>query len=264
MLKKMVIGSTVLVVVGCILVPGVGSHIGHLFSQAKSGIQNALPIEYELERAERMIEDMIPEIEARKHEVAEEQVEIRYLKDEIARLGRKLGRDAERIQGQSEALKTEKVSFTYGGRSYGRKQVEHDLRIALQHHRRNAALLASKQRTLEASEGAMREARNRLEAVCVAKARCETQVEELRARLRALQAVEATTNRVEIDDSSLARAKEILARCTRRLDVAQQVIENEAGSVVSLPEVPFETSDITLEVDRYFGEAKIRGDDADN
>ncbi len=87
MVKKIIIGSAVVLGIAFLVAgPGIFSHVGHVFHKARSSIQDALPLEYELERAEGMIEKITPEIEEGRKIVAQEQVEARYLGNEIAAL----------------------------------------------------------------------------------------------------------------------------------------------------------------------------------
>jgi hypothetical protein len=129
--------------------------------------------------------------------------------------------------------------------------MENELRLALKKHQNNQSLLESKKRLLDARQRSLQAARQKLDAVVAEKENLTVAVEQLRAQLRETQALEATTNRYQLDDTKLAEVKETLARVRKRLDVAQQVIENEAGATIDLPQdVP--SVDVTAEVDRYF------------
>ena len=51
MIKKFIIVSVVVLGVGMLVAgPGMFNHMGHMFHKARSGIQGALPLEYEIER----------------------------------------------------------------------------------------------------------------------------------------------------------------------------------------------------------------------
>ena len=253
MFKKLMIGGVVLGVVAfLVLGPALLSHAGQALSWARTKVENSVPIEYELERAEGLIEDILPEIQACKQVVAQEQVEIRYLEQEAARLGKRQTEERGRIHVRNAALKDQAREVLVAGRSWPRTRIETDQVRALDAYKHNEALLESKRRLLDARRGSLEAATARLAAVCSEKANLETTVEHLRAQLRQTQALEATTRTVALDDSNLGRAKELLERCRKRLDVAQQMLENDIGMTYPQMELEVPVSDITLEVDRYF------------
>ncbi len=184
--------------------------------------------------------------------VAQEQVEIRYLQDEIARLERVQTEDGARIQASSAALKSGTVQLVVAGRPYSRSGLENDVRLALRKHQTNHGLLESKRRLLDARQRSLAAAQQKLTAVCGEKENLVIAVEQLRARLRETQALEASSCRIDLDDTKLAEAKETIARVRKRLDVAQQLIENDSGGILEIPETDPQV-DVTSEVDRYFG-----------
>ncbi len=255
MVKKIVIGAGVVTVLAFLVFgPAAFSHVKHAFHWARESVHDAVPIEYQLEQAERMIEDIIPEIEASKQVVAQEQVEIRYLTEEIARIERIQSGEGERIQARNAVLKAGEGPLVIAGRPCSRTVAENELRIALKKHQNNSALVESKRRLLDARRRSLAAGQHKLDTVCGEKENLEIAVEQLRARLRETQALEATSAKLVLDDTKLAEVQEILGRCRKRLDVAQQLLENEAGSLIETPgadEVP--VTDVTAEVDRWFG-----------
>ena len=73
--------------------------------------------------------------------------------------------------------------------------------------------------------------------------------------LRARWAMAATSSRFDLDDSALSRAKEVLGRVKKELDVAQRVIEDDLyhqqGITGELPA----GIDVVKEIDTFFAEA---------
>lgn len=252
MFKKIIIGAGALTLLAVLFVgPAAFSHVKHAFHWARESVQDSVPIEYQLEQAERSIDDIIPEIEASKQVVAQEQVEIRYLGEEIGKLERTQAQDGDRIKAHNASLKSGSAAFVVAGRPYSRPVMENELRIALKKHQNNEALLESKRRLIEARQRSLQAARQKLDAVVAEKDNLAVAVESLRAQLRETQALEATSSKMRLDDTKLSEVKDVLARVKKRLDVAQQLIENDAGAIVDLPaEVP--ATDVSAEVDRYF------------
>jgi chromosome segregation ATPase len=231
--------------------PAAFSHASHAIGSAKSAVEDAFPVEYELERAEATVRKIGPEVDKAKRVVAEEQVEIAELEREIARLEKRAEEGGRKVRVQHAALKTGDSTFVLGARRMSRAQLEHELRGAFDGLRNDETLLESKRKLLDARVGALSAAIRKLETVKAEEAGLMTTIENLRARLRHTQALEACGSKMTLDDGALARAKEILERCRRRVDVAAKMVENESGAS------PFATSadsrDVVAEVDRYIG-----------
>ena len=238
------------------------SHVGQLFGAAKDKVAESFPIEYELERAEGMVRKIGPEVEKAKRTVAEEQVDIGELEREIVRIERRAEVGGEKVRLQNAALKTGEKTYVVGARTIGRGQLENELRMSFDGLKNDNSLLEAKRRLLEARTAALSAAVQKLEVVRSEEANLRTNIESLRARLRHTQAMEACSNRITLDDGALAQAKEILARCQKRISIAAKMVENESGSIFAAP-TGADHGDVTAEVDRYFGsrsgEATVEG-----
>jgi hypothetical protein len=266
MLKKMIVGTVVaggiaLLVLG----PAVFSHVRHAIGAVREGVSEAFPIEYELQRAEKLVREIGPEIDKAKRAVAEEQVEIADLEREVIGLEKRVGDGEHKVKVKNAALKTGEKSFTFAGRSYSRQQVENDLRLTFDDFRNGQTLLEGKKKLLEARTAALAAAIQKLETVRSQESTLVANIEHLKARLRQAQALEAVSGRVVLDDGALAQAKEILGRCRKRIEVAAKMVENETGTPVAGGTIPIEAvepRDISAEVDRFFGGPERAGQTA--
>jgi predicted nucleic acid-binding Zn-ribbon protein len=254
MLKKIIVGSAVVAGMSLLVFgPAVFSHARHAIGSLRSNVQEAFPIEYELERAEQFVREIGPEIEKAKHAVAEEQVEIGELDREVAGLEKRISEGEHKVKVKNAALKSGEKSFTFAGRTYSRQQVEIDLRLSFDDFRNSQALLEGKKKLLEARTASLAAAIQKLESVKSQESNLVANIENLRARLRQAQAMEAVSGHVVLDDGALAQAKEILNRCRKRVEVAAKMVENETGQGGrSIPVEALEPRDISAEVDKYF------------
>jgi peptidoglycan hydrolase CwlO-like protein len=260
MFKKLIIGTGTVVVLAVVFVgPAALTHVKQAFGWVRNEIKDAVPVEYQLEQAEATIDEIIPEIEACKRVVAQEQVEIKYLENDIAKLSTEQEKDTEILQAHNASLKSGQPVFYVAGRSYSRTSMERELRLALRKLQTNESLLESKRRLLEARQRSLEAAKQKLGAVCAEKDNLKIAVEQLRAQLRETQALEATSSRFHLDDTRLAEVKDLLTRVRKRLDIAQQLIENDAGAAIDLPEVSTEATSVTVEIDRYLGDRRPNG-----
>lgn len=263
MFKKMLFGAgTLMVLAVVVLGPAAFMHIKQAFGWVRNEVKDAVPVEYQLEQAEATIEEIIPEIEACKRVVAQEQVEIRHLEEEISRLDAVQTQRSELLMAHNAALKSGQTVLTSANRAPSRPALERELRLALRNHQNSESLLESKRRLLEARQRSLQAAQQKLVTVCSEKENLKVTVEQLRAQLRETQALEATSSKFHLDDTRLGDVKELLARVRKRLDVAQQIIENEAGATFELPEPITEATSVTVEIDRYFGDRSLKGSTA--
>jgi peptidoglycan hydrolase CwlO-like protein len=254
MLKKMLIGTAVLTGVALLVVgPAVFSHARHALGAVRQSVEEAFPIEYELQRAERLVRDIGPEIDKARRAVAEEQVEISDLEREVLGLEKKITDGEHKVKVKNAALKTGEKSFTFAGRVYSRVQVENDLRLTFDEFRNSQLLIEGKKKLLEARTASLAAAIQKLENVRAQETAMAANIEHLRARLRQTEALEAVSGRVVLDDGALAQAKEILGRCRKRIEVAAKMVENDTGTPSgTIPAEAVEPRDISAEVDRYF------------
>ncbi|MCI0588492.1 MAG: hypothetical protein L0323_16805 [Planctomycetes bacterium] len=229
------------------------SYVGTGVSLASKAGKERIPIEFELRRAEGLIDGILPEIQACKKVIAEEEVAIESLKREIAALEKAQARGEEKVRTLRGTLGGGGDHFRFAGVDYPRASVEKELERSFDAFRNEASLLESKRRLRESREKSLVAARSKLEAVRGEKGHLETQLQHLHAQLRQVQALESTT-KVALDAGQLQRARQVLSDCQHRLDVAQRVIEQDALETPSDAFPPGPDRDLVAEVDRFFGE----------
>ena len=266
MLKKMILTGVGLGLVGAFLF-GTGSlsYVETAAGLVKEKVRGSIPLEFEIRRAESLIEDIVPELRACKRVVAEEEVAVQYLKDEIDGLAKAQGTNRQRIDVQRAALCRKETVYFFGGRRYTHAALESNLERTFDDFRNNESLLESKNRLFESRLASLEAAKMKLEKVRLEKGRLENQVQNLYAQLRQVEAMEAHSEQFTFDDSKLARAKGLLDRCKKSLDVAQRMIENDKSFAEGFVVIdPVESRDILEEVDRYFANdgASGEGDDS--
>ncbi|HKB14534.1 MAG TPA: hypothetical protein VKF62_00630, partial [Planctomycetota bacterium] len=229
------------------------SYVGTGVNLAAQAGKERIPIEFELRRAEGLIDGILPEIQACKKVIAEEEVAIESLKKEVASLEKAQTRGEEKVRALRGTLGGDGDHFRFAGVDYSRASVEKELERSFDAFRNEASLLESKRRLQESREKSLVAARSKLEAVRGEKANLETHLQHLHAQLRQVQALESTT-KVALDAGQLQRARQVLSDCQHRLDVAQRVIEQDALETPSSPFPPGPDRDLVAEVDRFFGE----------
>lgn len=254
--KKTVIIGGILALAGFLVFgAGLSSYMRTGYKQVRSQLKSSIPIEFEIHRIEDLIEQIGPEMSDVKRLVAEEQVSIRELKQEIVSVQHTASQKSEDVKLIRTSLDTTTPRIRLGGIAYTRQHVETDLARRLDNLKALHALVDSKNRLLLSRERALDAARNKLVSINGERTRLETLVQQLRAELREQQTLESSCLNVKIDESKLKQAQELAARVQRRLAVNREILK-EAGVSVDPPiEIQREIQpvrDIRTEVDAYF------------
>lgn len=252
MIKKGLIGIGAAVVLGLLAFgTDLWSYATTFGQQARESVKRQVPLEFEIDRARKMVGELVPDIRMNMHTIAEEEVEVEHLKEAIARSEQHLGRQREEMLALRQHLNEGVGPYRLAGRSYSADEVRQDLARRFERYQTAEATLASKRQMLAARENSLTAARDKLEGMIAAKRGLEVQVEHLAARLKMVQAAQ-TTSAVQFDDSHLARAKSLVTELRKRLDVAQRVIEAEGDYTGEIPVEEPVPENIVEQIDDYF------------
>lgn len=254
MIKKAIVAAGVLVVLG-VLVFGteVISYVRTSAGVVSDAVHDRVPIEFQIERARDLIENLVPDIRKALHVIAKEQVEVERLEKEIADGGAALDNAEEQMVRLKDDLQSGKETFVYNKRPYTVLQVKTDLANRLDRCRTAKATLETKQQIYDARLKKLDAAREKLDGMLSERSRLQVEVEHLEARLKMLAAAQ-TTSDYQVDDTKLARAKELIRDLRTRLDVAEKLVDVEGqlhGEIQLEAPVP---EDIVEQVAAYFQE----------
>ncbi len=252
MIKKMMLAGGALALLSSVTL-GVP-----LFSYARCGVSwlqdsanDVMPLEWELKRARQMIADLKPEIEVNAKSIAREKVEVTRLEKQLAETNQRLTKTQSDIERLSEDLRSENDYYSYGGRTYTSAQVQSDLGNRFKRFKTRRATADKLGQMLSAREASLQAAKERMEAMLGAKSQLEVEVENLQARVGALR-VAQTSSQLNLDDSQLARTRELLDDIATRIDVEEETMSVDAKyfSEIDLDEPSDEN--LLNEISSYF------------
>ena len=229
----------------------VASYVRCSAKSVQTAVKDSVPIEFELQRARDLVEGIIPELRANIRLIAEEEVEIAALKKDIDTSGQRLAQAKMQIGSLRDKLEVQQVAYTVNGRSYSREHVARQLAQQFDHYKESQVIVASKQKLLETRERSLDAAVQMLDRTRARKRQLEQQIEGLVAQHRLLKA-EAVGSQVQIDGSKLAKAERLITQITKRLNVAERVLEHEFDFIPLLDEGSISETDLIDEVDEYF------------
>lgn len=236
--------------------------VSYVRSSAKSvqtAVKDAVPIEFDLQRARDLTEQIIPELQANIRLIAQEEVEIAALQEDIDRSRQNLVDERKRVAAIRDRLDVQEASYSFGERRFTREQVAQDLARRFDRFKESQTMLAGKVKLLETRQTSLAAALQMLERTRDQKAHLEQQIEMLASKQRLVQSA-AVGSRVQIDGSKLAQTSKLLAQIQKRLDVAERVLAHETDFVQMIEVSVIDEKDLLAEVDEYFDAAAPRPD----
>ena len=236
------------------------SYVRTSASSVREAVKSEVPIEFEVQRARDMVENLVPDIRRCMHVIAEQQVDVEALRKEIDTRNLAMADQKKAILALRSDLSTGDTQFVYLNRTYSAGEVERDLAHRLDRYKIAKETLEREDKILHAREKALVANQNKLEGMLGSKQDLEVKIEQLEARLKSVEAAE-TVSTLEIDNSQLTRAKSLIKELNKQLDVKVRLLDAEGKFTGLIPveaeEVP--VRDIAAEVDTYFGDEP--GDD---
>lgn len=254
MIKKAVVATSSVALLGFLVFgTDLASYVWTSAGWVKESVRDSVPIEFEIERARKMVKELVPEIRQNMVTIAREEVEVEQLAQQVADLEDQQQGAKQDLMRLRTDLGGETETFQYAGREYSRQQVKMDLANRFERFKTNDATLASLQQIRDARSRSLEHSREKLEGMLAAKRNLEVEVENLDARLAMIEAAE-TTSEYNFDDSRLGRVRELIGDLRTKLDVAAKMVDAE-GKLH--PEIPLDhpvSDNILDEVTEYFSD----------
>ena len=216
-------------------------------------VKDSVPIEFEIDRARKMVANLVPDIRRSMHVIAKEEVEVERLEKQIGQSEGRMTKQKQQIVRLKGDLENEQDVYNYSGRRFTIKQVKHDLANRFERYKTHDATLNSLRDIHLARTRSLEAARQKLEGMLTAKRQLEVDVENLDARLKMVE-VAQTASDLNVDDSRLGRAKDLITQLRTRLEVAERVVNSEGMFRGEIPLDEAASEDIVAHVAEYFHE----------
>ncbi len=222
----------------------------------RNAVRAEVPIEFEIERARTLVDQLIPDIRQCMHVVAEQQVDIEALRTTLIQKELDVGKQKQAIMALRTDLGTGKSAFVYASHSYSACDVKRDLASRFERFKAAEEILSADRKILAARDQTLVANREKLESMMQAKKELEVKLEQLQARMQTVKAAE-TVSKLAIDDSNLSHARKLITDLNKQLDVKQKMLDVE-GKFVGL--IPVETTpttvpaDLDKQIDAYFSQ----------
>ncbi|MBI4605255.1 MAG: hypothetical protein HY721_25105 [Planctomycetes bacterium] len=257
--KRILAGALVLGLVGGVCVgTGFGSYLKSSSRILKTAVKDSIPVEFEIQRARDLLEDLIPEMHANLRLVAAEEVDVANLEKEIARQHEAVAKESEKVQKLRGKLDAQLASYEIGGREYRRTDLVDELARRFEQLRTAEMLLSGKEDLLRNRKRSLDAAVAKLEKTRLAKVELAAQIEALEGQFRLMEG-QASGSEFRLDDTKLAKTQKVIAELKKRLEVAQRVLAREAQFIETIPVETVSESNVVERVDAYFSRKGAEG-----
>ena len=256
MIKKALIGTAVAAALSVFVFgKDVVSYARTSASSVRDAVKSEVPLEFEIERAREIVENLVPDIRNCMHVIAEQQVDIEHLSTAISRNNDLLSRQKGQILVLREDLAGGGETFVYASRTYTSMDVKRDLATRFERFKSAEESLLRDQQILTARQTSLDANQTKLDELLASKQNLEVQLEQLGARLKTVQAAE-TVSDLEIDDSQLARAKTLIRELNKQLDVREKMLDvkGKFSGLIPVDASPVVPANIGQQIDNYFDE----------
>ena len=252
--KRSIIGLVVLGAAGGFLLGGdMLSYVSSTSNAIRDGVKDAIPVEFELRRARDLLVDILPEIDANKRLIVQEQVEVAALNEEIENSEVSLMAEKTRMDKLRNTLESQFASYKFGRYNYSRSELVDDLNRRFERYKQSKLVLDGKMLLLATREKSLSAARKHLDAIRSQKKLLEIKIEGLEGRHHLVQATAANSG-IVLDDSKLAQTEKLLKEIKQRLDVAEGMLAYDGQFIqpLDLDEPVVSEVDLMDSIDDYF------------
>ncbi|EMI44321.1 hypothetical protein [Rhodopirellula sp. SWK7] len=247
--------ATAVLIVGGFLLLGANftSYIRTSTRAVQESVQDAVPLEFELRRARDLIDAILPDLQTQVRVIAEEEVAIKALENDILASTQKLHEEKATLASFRNRMRVQQVSYPIGGRMVSREQLAEQLRARLERFQQGELAITTKSDLLQKRRDGLNAALTMLDQMRNRKLQLEQKVEMLVAQDRLLKASQVDAG-IAIDGSGLSKADQLLDQIETRLAVAQRVLDHEQDEFAIPLEPSVLTEDAVLTAyDEHFG-----------
>ncbi len=252
MLKKvLIVGALVVLVGGFLFGRDAVSYVSMGIEEIRASAQDCIPVEMQIRNARKQLEELDPVIEECTEQKYREALSVKRLEHEIAKAEEKLSKDRLEIGILKTHLEDGDQYVTYGGRSFSEEEVVADLTRRFERFKVAESTVNTKRAILAEREKALASMDQKLAAMADAKNELALKIENLEARLAAVQVAEARSE-FHLDDSDLARVRKLVDDISAQIEVEAMMLDHETDAYPEIPVTEGTSGNILEEINTYF------------
>lgn len=267
MCKKITLGVLGLALVGGLMFGGrLVPYAKTAINKVQRATQETVPVEFQIEAARDQLGRIGPEIQKMVHQVAKEKVAIDRLAADVQRQETMLEESYDEMMTLREHLESGSEYYVAtNSKKYNRNRVEEDLRHRFTMYRTAEETVSKQKEILTIRQRALESALEQLDEAKAQQNELEVQIENLVARNR-MNEVLATASKINIDDSQLARTREMIEELDATIAAEAEVLSiapKYYGQIPVSAQADVDATDILDDIDTYFNQSRgsNEGDD---
>ena len=257
-LKRLTVGALGVALVGGLLF---GSNMipyaQTAFSKVRSTAQDSVSVPFQIDAAKGQLAKIGPEIKNMVHQIAKEQVQINRLKNDLKLQENRLEASYDEMMTLRSHIESgDKFYVATNGKAYNSSRVEEDLRHRFKIYQTAEKTKEKQSEVLSIRQKALKSAVAKLDEAKSQQRELEVQIEHLIARNRMNEVVE-TASQINIDNSQLAKTREMLDNLDARISADEEVLNIAPKYYGQIPvnvDSIDDDSDILNDMDAYFGD----------
>ncbi len=193
---------------------------------ASEKVRAQVPIEFELERARTMIDDLIPDVKRNLMVIAQEKAEVERTREDLELARQRMGNHREELAAQRSDVGN--GIYLVSHRPVQRDEALRDLARRFELSQIADDTVKAKQQVLNAREASLNSAIATCERTMRAKRELEVKVENIKARMRQMQSI-PVSKRIDFDTSKVAKIEKVLDGLDMKLHVAERLAQTEGS-----------------------------------
>lgn len=265
MCKKLTLGVLGLVVIGGLLFGSrVIPYAQTAYQKVKDSAQESVPVSFQIDAAKSQLAKIGPEIKNMVHQIAKEKVQIKRLVADLKQHDEMLEKSyAEMMTLRDHVQSGEQVYVATNNKAYSTSRVEEDLRHRFSLYQTAEKTKVKKAEILSIRETSLKTALAKLDEAKAQQRELEVQIENLIARDR-MNDVIATASQINIDNSQLAKTREMLDDIDALISAKEEVLNIAPQYYGQIPvsEGSIESdTNILDEMDAYFDSKRAEDSD---
>lgn len=194
------------------------------YHNARSAADNAVPVAFQLDAAKAQLTKIDPEIKNMVWQIAKEKAQVKKLASQVERQTSELEKQYDEMMTLRQHVGSgEKFYVGTNGKAYTSERVEEDLRHRFTMYQTAEKTREKSQEILKLREASLESALAQLEEAKAQQRELEIQIENLNARHR-MNEVVATATQINIDNSQLAKTRQMLEDIDARLATEEEML----------------------------------------
>jgi hypothetical protein len=255
MIKRVLVGGGVgLLLMAFMFGADAVSYVRTSAGWVKQSVTDSVPVEFQIERARKMIDDLEPEVRRNKRLIVKEEVALERLAEQVDSLEKKQTKAKDNLLRMKSELETNAPYIYFAGHRYTSEQVRRDMVGRFERYKTHDETLFNLRRVLNARQQTLEAARVELEQMLSTRGQLLAEVAKLEARHQMVE-VAQTSSEFNLDNSLLARAKQLVRDVETRLDVTERMLTSEIQFAEEIPLDESTSEDITAQVAEFFSES---------